>query len=74
MCKTNVETYFYYANICKLEYEKNMTRLWCRIMLKIGVDWTEGNERSYFYLYPFVNLTQGNFQKNYICALSKEVS
>ncbi len=29
MCKTNVKTNLYYANICEHdEYEKNMTRLW----------------------------------------------
>ncbi len=27
MCKTNMETNFYYVNICKHEYEKNMTKL-----------------------------------------------
>jgi hypothetical protein len=32
MCKTNVEFFFYYANIGKHEYEKNMTRLWCKIV------------------------------------------
>jgi hypothetical protein len=35
--KTNVEMDFYYVNICKHEHEKNVTRLWCKIMLKIGV-------------------------------------
>jgi len=50
MCKTNLKTNFYYANIYKHEHEKNMTRLWCKIMLKIGVEQIEVNERSYFYL------------------------
>jgi len=31
----------YYANICKHEHEKNMTRLWCKIMFKINVEQTE---------------------------------
>jgi hypothetical protein len=26
ICKTNVETNFYYANICKHEHEKNLIR------------------------------------------------
>jgi hypothetical protein len=47
----------YYANICKHEHEKNMTRLWFKIVLKIGVEHTKGNEGSYFYLYAFGNLT-----------------
>jgi hypothetical protein len=68
MCKTNVETYFYYANIHKHEHENNMTRLWCKIMPKIGVEHIEGNEGFYFYLYPFEDLVQRNFQKGfYVC-------
>jgi hypothetical protein len=56
----------YYANICK--HEKNMTRLWCKIVLKTSVEHIEGNEGSYFYLYPFGDLTQGNFQGGfYVC-------
>jgi hypothetical protein len=27
-----------YVNICKHEHEKNVTRLWCKIMFKIGVE------------------------------------
>jgi len=65
MCKINVETNFYYVNICKHEYEKNMTRVWCKIVLKTSVEYIKENERSYFYLYPFVDLTQGNFQKGF---------
>ncbi len=45
-CETNI----YYAHICKHEHKKNMKRLWCKIVLKIGVEQIEGNERSYFYL------------------------
>jgi hypothetical protein len=41
MCKTNIKTNQYYANICKHEHEKNMTRLWCKIVLKIGVEQTK---------------------------------
>jgi hypothetical protein len=68
MCKTNVKMDFYYANICKHEHENNMTRLWCKIMLKIGVEQIERNERSYFYLYSFGDLVQERFfKKNYVC-------
>jgi hypothetical protein len=45
-----VKTNFYYVNICKHEHEKNMIRLWCKIVLKISVEQAEGNEGSYFYL------------------------
>jgi hypothetical protein len=53
----------YYANICKHEHEKNMTRLWCKIVFKINVDQIERNEGFYFYLYPYGHLAQGNFQR-----------
>jgi hypothetical protein len=66
--KTNMETYFYYVNICKHEHEKNMTRLWCKIVLKINVEQIEGNEGSYSYLYPFGYMAQGSFQGGfYVC-------
>jgi hypothetical protein len=61
MCKTNIQKNQYYASICKHEHEKNMTRLWCKIMLQTDVEQTKGNEGSYFYLYPFGNLSQRNF-------------
>jgi hypothetical protein len=48
--------------LCKHEHEKNMTRLWCKIVPKTNVEQTEGNEASYFYLYPFGYLAQGSFQ------------
>ncbi len=56
MCKINVKMDFYYVNICKHEHEKNMTRLWCKIVPKIGVEEIERNEGSYFDLYPFGDL------------------
>jgi hypothetical protein len=68
MCKTNLKTDLYYVNLCKLEHEKNITRLWCKIVPKINVEHIEGNERSYFYLYPFRDLIQGCFQGSfYVC-------
>jgi hypothetical protein len=72
MCKTNVKTKFYYANICKHEHEKNMARLWCKIMLKIGIKYIKEIEGSYFYLYPFGDLVQKSFQKGfYMCIRSR---
>ncbi len=68
ICKTNVETKIYYVNICKHEHEKNMTRLWCKIVLKTSAKQIEGNEKSYSYLYPFGDLAQGGFQGDfYVC-------
>jgi hypothetical protein len=56
MFKTNVKMNFYYVNICKHEHEKNMIRIWCKIVLKIIVKQTKRNEGSYFYLYHFGEL------------------
>jgi hypothetical protein len=68
MCKINMKTYFYYANICKHEHEKNMTRLCCKIVLKTNVEDAKGNERYYFYLYPFGYLGKGRFPRDfYVC-------
>jgi hypothetical protein len=48
-----------YTNTCKHKHEKNITRLWCK---------TFKNDGSYFYLYPFGDLVQGNFQGGfYLC-------
>jgi hypothetical protein len=46
----------YYVNICKHEHEKNITRLWCNIVPKTGLEHIEGNETTYSYLYPFGDL------------------
>jgi hypothetical protein len=62
MCKTNVKINLYYVYICKHEHEKNMTRLWCKIVPKITIEQFLKNEGSYFYLYPFEDLAQGSFQ------------
>ncbi len=40
MYKTNIKTYIYYVNTCKHEHEKNMTKLWCKIVLEIDVEYT----------------------------------
>ncbi len=68
MCKTNMKMDLYYDNICKYELEKNMTRLWCKIVPKTSVEKTKRNEGLYFYLYPFGDLVQGSLQGNfYVC-------
>ncbi len=63
MCTTNMKMDLYYVNVCKHEHEKNLTRLWCKIVPKIDVEQTKRNEGSYFYLYPFEVLVQKNFQR-----------
>ncbi len=44
MCKTNMKTNFYCANIFKHGHERNMTKLQCKIVPKAGVEQTKGNE------------------------------
>jgi hypothetical protein len=60
-CARQMWFLFYYVNICKYEHDTNMTRLWCKIVPKTNVKHIKGNEGSYFYLYPFRDLIQGNF-------------
>jgi hypothetical protein len=68
MCNTNIKTNLYYVNICKHEHEKNMTRLWCKIVLKTCVKQIKRHEGYYLYLYPFRDLVQRSFQKGfYMC-------
>jgi hypothetical protein len=67
-----MKTNLYYANICKHEHENNMKRLWCKIVLKIGVEHIEENEGFYSYLYPFGYLAQRSFEEAFMCASSKE--
>jgi hypothetical protein len=68
MCKINMKIDFHFANICKHEHEKNMTRLWCKIVLKTNGEQIEGSEGSYFYLHPFRDLAERNFQGGfYVC-------
>jgi hypothetical protein len=72
MCKTNVKTYIYYANICKHEHEKNMIRIWCKVMPKTSVEQTEGNKRTYMYLYPFRIKLKEVFKEASMCVLNNE--
>jgi hypothetical protein len=61
-------TYFYYVNICKHKYEKNMTRIWFKILFKTNVKQTKWNEEFYFYLYLFENLVLKKlYEKLYVC-------
>ncbi len=39
--KTNVIFLIYCVNICKHEHEKNITKLWCARLCKIGVEQTK---------------------------------
>jgi len=60
-----MEMNFYYVYICKHEHEKNLTKLWCKIVPKTNVKQIEGNERSYFYSYSFGDVAQRSFQKSF---------
>jgi hypothetical protein len=68
MCKTNVKTDLYYVNIkCKHEHEKNMTRLWCKIMPKTNVEQIEKNQGSYLYLYLFWGPSSRKLLRRILC-------
>jgi hypothetical protein len=67
MCKKNVKTYLYYANICKHEYEKNMTKLWCKIVLLLMLNILKDLGVLLIFI-PLWDLAQGNFQGDfYVC-------
>jgi hypothetical protein len=51
MYKTNVKMNFYYINLYKHEHEKNMTRLWCKVIPKINVKQIKQNERGHTFIY-----------------------
>ncbi len=38
MCKINVKTNLYFANVCKHEHENNMITLWCKIVGRTNVE------------------------------------
>jgi hypothetical protein len=63
----NVKRNLNYANICKHEHEMNITKLWCKIILKTSVEQTKRNEWSYFYLYPFGDLTKMKLPRRLLC-------
>jgi hypothetical protein len=56
MCKTN-KMNVYYVNICKHEHEKNITRLWYKIIPKTKLNKLKKMKGFIFYLYPFGDLT-----------------
>jgi hypothetical protein len=64
MCKTNVQTDLAYAN---MNIKENITRLWCKIVSKTGVEQTKRNEGTYFYLYPFGDFNPKKFPKMFLC-------
>jgi len=51
--------------MCKYDHEKNMTRLWYKIVFETDVEQIKRNEGSYSYLYPFRDLTHGSFQRSF---------
>jgi hypothetical protein len=69
---TNVKTDIYYVNVCKYEHENNLARLWCKIVPKINVEQTKGNEGSYSYLDPFGDLVQESFQGSFYVCIKKK--
>jgi hypothetical protein len=56
----------------------NMKITWqgygARLCLKIGVEQIEGNDRSYSYLYPFEDLTQGSLQGGFYVCINSDLT
>ncbi len=50
------------------------TRPWCKIILQIGVEQIQNNEKNYIYLYSFVKFVQKNSMKISFGPPSKEPS
>jgi len=72
MCKTNVITNFYYPNICEHEHEKNMTKLWCKIVPKSGVEQIERNEVLTFIYTPLGTQFKEASKEASMCPSSKK--
>jgi hypothetical protein len=73
MCKTKVLTKIYYDKVRKCKHENNIIRIWCKIVIYIGVEEIKGNMESYFYLYPFGDLIQRSFHGDFsMCSSTKE--
>jgi len=66
MCKTNVKIDLYYVNIYKHEHEKNVTRLWCKIMLNTNAEHIEGNEGSYSYFICLWGPSSRKFRRKFL--------
>ncbi len=43
MCKIKIQKYIYYDKVKKHKHEKNITKLWCKIVLQINVEQIKGN-------------------------------
>jgi hypothetical protein len=61
MCKINMKMNIYCANIWKHEHEKNMRRLWCKIVPKINVKQIKGNDSFISIYILFGDLVQRSF-------------
>jgi hypothetical protein len=58
----------------KHNLEMKETRPWCKIILQIGVEQIQNNEKNYIYLYSFVKFVQKNSMKISFGPPSKEPS
>jgi hypothetical protein len=45
----------YYANIFKREHEKNMTRLWCKIMLRLVLN-KQKEMKGFTFIYTLLEI------------------
>lgn len=66
MCKKKTKTKPYFYNVWKHKLEMKERRLWCKIILEIGVEQSQNNEKNYIYLYSLANFVQRNFYEDFI--------
>jgi len=57
----------YFANICKHEHEKNMKRLWCKIVLKTDVEQIFLNEGVLLLFIHFWGLKLRKLPRKFLC-------
>jgi len=57
----------YFANICKCEHEKNMKRLWCKIVLKTNVKQNFENEGVLLLFIHFWGLKSRKLPTKFLC-------
>jgi hypothetical protein len=64
----NVKTNLYYVNICKHEHEKNITRLWCKIIPKTNVENTKEMKGPTSIYTPLGTYFEEASKEDFMCA------
>jgi hypothetical protein len=73
MCKTNVKMNFHYANICKHEHKNNMTKLWCKMCLRLVLNRSK-KMKGPTLIYTFLGTCFKEVSKEaFVCVSNKKV-